>query len=134
MSELIYDPNNPLSDEELDKIAKEDFDKFLEYLDSKTAYLKQFSKPLSAYHLKRFASQAKMDAGEGALTTEEIKKLQKLGEKNDAESFDEEKHKYDTDHSMWLKFSLATSTIFILIYFIFPSQLIEVVSRINIIQ
>tara|TARA_B100000700_G_C14846955_1_gene762059 strand:+ start:20 stop:421 length:402 start_codon:yes stop_codon:yes gene_type:complete len=48
--------------------------------------------------------------------------------------FDEEKHKYDTDHSMWLKFSLATSTILILIYFIFPSQLIEVVSRINIIQ
>ena len=39
MSKLIYDPNNPLSDEELDKIAEEDFDKFLEYLDSKTAYL-----------------------------------------------------------------------------------------------
>ena len=93
MSKLIYDPNNPLSDEELDKIAEEDFDKFLEYLDSKTAYLKQFSKPLSAYHLKRFASQAKMDAGEGALTTEEIKKLQKQGEENDAKSFDEEKHK-----------------------------------------
>ena len=47
--------------------------------------------------------------------------------------FDEEKEKYDTDHSIWLKFSLATSTILILIYFIFPSQLIEVVSRINII-
>ena len=47
---LEYDPNNPLSDEELDKIAEEDFDKFLEYLDSKTAYLKQFSKPLDAYH------------------------------------------------------------------------------------
>ena len=38
MNELVYDPNNPLSDEELDKIAEEDFDKFLEYLDSKTAY------------------------------------------------------------------------------------------------
>ena len=47
--------------------------------------------------------------------------------------FDEEKEKYDTDHSIWLKFSLAVSTILILIYFIFPSQLIEVVSRINII-
>jgi NADH-quinone oxidoreductase subunit N len=47
--------------------------------------------------------------------------------------FDEEKEKYDTDHSIWLKFSLAASTILILIYFIFPSQLIEVVSRINII-
>ena len=47
--------------------------------------------------------------------------------------FDKEKEKYDTDHSLWLKFSLAASTLLILIYFIFPSQLIEVVSRINII-
>ena len=47
--------------------------------------------------------------------------------------FDKEKEKYDTDHSLWLKFSLTASTILILVYFIFPSQLIEVVSRINII-
>ena len=47
--------------------------------------------------------------------------------------FDKEKEKYDSDHSLWLKFSLASSTILILLYFIFPSQLIEVVSRINII-
>jgi NADH-quinone oxidoreductase subunit N len=46
--------------------------------------------------------------------------------------FDKEKEKYDTDHSVWLKFSLATSTIFILFYFVFPSQLVEMVSRINI--
>ena len=47
--------------------------------------------------------------------------------------FDKEKEKYDTDHSFGLKFSLSLSTLLILIYFIFPSQLIEVVSRINII-
>ena len=47
--------------------------------------------------------------------------------------FDKEKEKYDTDHSFWLKFSLTVSTLLILIYFVFPSQLIEVVSRINII-
>ena len=47
--------------------------------------------------------------------------------------FDKEKEKYDMDQSLWLKFSLAGSTLLILIYFIFPSQLIEVVSRINII-
>ena len=47
--------------------------------------------------------------------------------------FDKEKEKYDTDHSLWLKFSLTASTLIILIYFVFPSQLIEVVSRINII-
>ena len=48
--------------------------------------------------------------------------------------FDKEKEKFDTDHGMWLKFSLGTSTLLILIYFVFPSQLIEIVSRINIIQ
>ncbi len=47
--------------------------------------------------------------------------------------FDKEKEKYDTDHSLWLKFSLSFSTLLILMYFIFPSQLTEVVSRINII-
>jgi NADH-quinone oxidoreductase subunit N len=47
--------------------------------------------------------------------------------------FDKEKEKYDEDHSLWLKFSLTFSTILILLYFIFPSQLIDVVSRINII-
>ena len=47
--------------------------------------------------------------------------------------FDKEKEKYDEDHSLWLKFSLTFSTILILLYFIFPSQLIDVVSRVNII-
>jgi len=47
--------------------------------------------------------------------------------------FDKEKEQYDIDHSVWLKLSLTASTILILIYFIFPSQLLEVVSRINII-
>ena len=41
--------------------------------------------------------------------------------------FDKEKEKYDQDHSLWLKFSLTFSTILILLYFIFPSQLIDVV-------
>ena len=48
--------------------------------------------------------------------------------------FDKEKEKYDTDHSMWLKFSLSFSTVLILLYFIFPSQIIELVSRINIMK
>ena len=47
--------------------------------------------------------------------------------------FDPEKKIYDQDQSSWLKFSLTFSTILILIYFIFPSQLIEIVLRINII-
>ena len=47
--------------------------------------------------------------------------------------FDKEKEKYDTDHGFWLKFSLSVSTLLILIYFVFPSQLIEIVARINVI-
>ena len=47
--------------------------------------------------------------------------------------FDKEKEKYDTDHGIWLRFSLAVSTLLILIYFIFPSQIIEIVAEINII-
>ena len=45
--------------------------------------------------------------------------------------FDPEKEKYDQDHSPWLKFSLILSTLLILFYFISPSQLVEVISRIN---
>tara|TARA_B100001059_G_C17400068_1_gene363321 strand:- start:123 stop:524 length:402 start_codon:yes stop_codon:yes gene_type:complete len=47
--------------------------------------------------------------------------------------FDPEREKYDQDHSPWLKFSLSVSTILVLLYFISPSQLVEVVMRINII-
>ncbi len=47
--------------------------------------------------------------------------------------FDEEKEKYDNDHSVWLRVSLTFSTLLILLYFIFPSKLVEIVSRINII-
>ena len=47
--------------------------------------------------------------------------------------FDEEKEKYDTDYSIWLRISLTFSTLLIFLYFIFPSKLVEMVSRINII-
>ncbi len=46
--------------------------------------------------------------------------------------FDKEKESYDNDHNIWLKMSLTFSTLLILLYFIFPSQLVEIVSRINI--
>lgn len=90
---MIYDPNNELSAKELDTLAEKDFDEFLNYLDQKSEYLKQFTKPLDAYHLKRYASQTKIESTGESLTTDEIKKLEKLGEKNDDEFFDETKHK-----------------------------------------
>jgi NADH-quinone oxidoreductase subunit N len=47
--------------------------------------------------------------------------------------FDKEKERYDTVHNIWLKTSLVFSTISILLYFIFPSKLVEIVSKIIII-
>ena len=46
---------------------------------------------------------------------------------------DKEKEKFETDHHFGLKLTLAVSTIFILAYFIYPSGLTEIVSKINII-
>lgn len=37
---MKYDPNNPLTDEESEKLGKEDFDAFLEYLDSMAEWKK----------------------------------------------------------------------------------------------
>jgi NADH-quinone oxidoreductase subunit N len=47
--------------------------------------------------------------------------------------FDPEKEKYDSNHHLGLKLSLIISTIFILFYFIYPSGLTEIISKINII-
>ncbi len=47
--------------------------------------------------------------------------------------FDPEKENYDTNHHFGLKLSLAISSIFILFYFVYPSGLTEIISKINII-
>ena len=47
--------------------------------------------------------------------------------------FDPEKEKYETNHSIGLKVTLIVSTLFILAYFIYPSGITEIVSKINII-
>ena len=47
--------------------------------------------------------------------------------------FDFEKEKYETNHHLGLKVTLVLSTIFILVYFIYPRGLTEIVSKINII-
>ena len=52
---MVYDVNNPLSDKELDELAEKDFDLFLEYLDSKTEYLKTKTRPLNSHEIKKMA-------------------------------------------------------------------------------
>ena len=77
-----FDPNNELSDKELDTLAEKDFDMFLDYLDQKSEYLKQFTKPLSSYHTKRFASIAAATQGK-QLTDEELKNAGEIGKENE---------------------------------------------------
>ena len=47
--------------------------------------------------------------------------------------FDPERKKYDTDYNIGLKISLSLTTLLIISYFIMPSKLVEIVSRINVI-
>ena len=47
--------------------------------------------------------------------------------------FDQEKDGYETSHNLGLKITLAISTIFILAYFIYPSGITEIVSKITMI-
>ncbi len=47
--------------------------------------------------------------------------------------FDPEKEEYETSHNLGLKITLAISTIFILVYFIYPSSITEIVSKITMI-
>ena len=44
--------------------------------------------------------------------------------------FDKPKEVFETDHNIGLKFTLAISTGILVLYFIYPSALIELISRI----
>jgi len=76
---MKYDPNNELSDEQMNKLSEDDF---FEYLDSKAEYLKQFTKPLGEYHTKRYAVIAA--AAEGReLTDKEFQAAKRIGKEGD---------------------------------------------------
>ena len=78
---ITYDPNNEMSNEELDKLATKDFQAFLEYLDAKSDYLKKFTKPLDEYHIKKFSA---MDAQHmrKPIDDELIQKAKKIAKDN----------------------------------------------------
>jgi len=44
---INYDPNNELSEKELDELAEKDFDAFLNYLDQKSAHLLKDNKKVA---------------------------------------------------------------------------------------
>ena len=75
---MIYNPNNELTDEQMKGLSEADF---FEYLDTKAAYLKQFTAPIGQYHAKQFAAMTKG----GELTTKELKRAKELGRVGDDE-------------------------------------------------
>ena len=89
---MIYDHEIPLSHKELELLGEEDFDKFLDYLDAKAEHLKQFTKPLSSYHTKRYASLTSAQQGK-TITDEELKKANEIGRKNELEAEDKVNNK-----------------------------------------
>jgi len=76
---IVYDPNNELTEVQLDELAEYDFDIFLNYLDQKVEHLKKFTRPLGTYETKHYAALTKGDA----LTTEELKKAKDIGKFGD---------------------------------------------------
>ena len=89
-----FDPNNQLTEKELELLGEENFDDFLHYIDQKAKHLKQFSKPLSSYHTKRFASISAATQGK-EITKEELKKAGELGKKNEDIAFNKIKERFD---------------------------------------
>ena len=73
----LFDPQNELTEKQLDELGKENFDDFLSYLDQKAEHLKKFTKPLDTYHLKMYAGASSDSADEV-----DLKKLKKLVIKN----------------------------------------------------
>ena len=66
---MLFDPKNPLSEKELEELGKKDFDSFLKYLDSKSAYLKSVPLPGS----KRDLGIVKMMSDRGYLANKNKK-------------------------------------------------------------
>ena len=89
-----FDPNNQLTEEELNELGEKNFDDFLSYLDQKSEYLKKFTKPLSSYHTKRFASLSAASQGK-KVTDEELKKASEIGKENENQAFEKIRERFE---------------------------------------
>ena len=75
---MKYSPDNELTDEQVTALPE---DQFFEYIDSKAAYLKQFTRPLESYHTKRFVGISAAIEGR-QLSNEELDAAKKIGKEN----------------------------------------------------
>jgi len=79
---MKFDPNNPLTEEELDKLGKEDFDSFLEYLDGQSEHLRKHTRPLNSHETKKIAAMNAALSGR-KLTDEEFERAKEIGKQNE---------------------------------------------------
>jgi hypothetical protein len=75
---MKFDPNKELTDAEVEALGEEEF---FEYIDTKAAYLKQFTRPLETYHTKRFVGVGAAIEGRN-VTNAELEVAKKIGKEN----------------------------------------------------
>ena len=75
---MKYNPENELTEEQVTALSE---DQFFEYIDSKAAYLKQFTRPLESYHTKRFAGAGAAIEGR-EVSNKELEAAKKIGKDN----------------------------------------------------
>ena len=75
---MKYNPDNELTEEQITALPE---DQFFEYIDSKAAYLKQFTRPLETYHTKRFVGIGAAIEGRN-VSNRELEAAKKIGKDN----------------------------------------------------
>jgi hypothetical protein len=75
---MKYNPENELTEEQVTALPE---DQFFEYIDSKAAYLKQFTRPLETYHTKRFVGIGAAIEGRN-VSNRELEAAKKIGKDN----------------------------------------------------
>jgi septin family protein len=73
---MKFDYKNLLTEEQINNLSDDDL---FEYLDEKTKWLKQFSKPLDTNHVKTYLVASKGTT----ISNQDIKTIKKLGRKGD---------------------------------------------------
>lgn len=77
---MKYNPNNPLTEEQVNNLSD---DELFIYLDSKSSYLKKYTRPLDTNHVKTYLVASKGSS----ITDEDIKTIKRLGKKGDIYDF-----------------------------------------------
>ena len=75
---MKYNPENELTEEQITALPEA---QFFEYIDSKAAYLKQFTRPLESYHTKRFVGITAAIEGR-EVSNRELESAKKIGKDN----------------------------------------------------